>query len=57
MTLALLLGALGLTAVWLAVLAWSRWAEDVREAEGDEMLGAEALYPAERITIEAPRRK
>ncbi len=56
MILALALGALGLAAVWLAVLAWSRWAEDVREAESSAMLGAEALYPAERITIE-PRQK
>lgn len=57
MTVALLLGALGLAAVWLAVLAWSRWTEEAHEAEAVEMLGAEALYPAERITIEAPRRK
>lgn len=57
MNLALLLGALGLAAVWLAVLAWSRWTEEVQDADPLDMLGAEALYPAERITVEPPRPK
>lgn len=49
MSLAALLGAIGLAAVWVAVLAWSHWTERVAEAEPAEMLGAEALYPHERL--------
>jgi hypothetical protein len=50
-SLAALLGAIGLAAVWVAVLAWSHWTERLEKAEPADMLGAESLYPHERLRV------
>ncbi|MBI3150275.1 MAG: hypothetical protein HYZ17_17355 [Betaproteobacteria bacterium] len=57
MSFAAILGALGLAAVWAAVLAWSNWNQQAQESEGGEMLGAESLYPAERFRVDDPSGK
>lgn len=51
MSLAALFAAIGLAAVWVAVLAWSHWTESVADSEPAWMLGAESLYPPERFRV------
>jgi len=56
MSLAAVLGAVGLAAVWVAVLVWTHWKEVADDDdEASQMLGAEALYPAERLRVHEPR--
>ena len=56
MSVAAILGAAGLAAVWVAVLVWTHWNESADdEDDASQMLGAEALYPAERLQLPKPR--
>ncbi len=57
MSIAAVLGAVGLAVVWAAVLAWTHWNEVAEDRDRGEMLGAEALYPAERLRTDEPHRR